>query len=78
LTINRQQLRQLVVVDIVTNSADFVARMLNVLATLSSPACTGPKQHTRSTLSSTFNKVDRVEFNFVVSVYRGLVVVISL
>ena len=42
--------------------------LLPIRSTLS-PVCTLPKQ--QSTLS-TFNKVDRVEFNFVASVHRAL------
>ena len=51
--------------------------MLNILSTLS-PLCTGPKRHGRLCRhcvrgqSDTVNKVDRVEFNFVASVYRDL------
>jgi len=46
------------VVDFVANTVDFVASVYGAKATW-------------STLS-TFNKVDRVEFNFVASVYRAL------
>jgi len=51
------RIRQLDAVDFVADTVDFVATVYGAKAT-------------RSTLS-TFNKVDRVEFNFVASVYRA-------
>jgi len=50
-------IRKFVAVDFVADTVDFVASVYGAKAT-------------RSTLS-TFNKVDRVEFNFVASVYRA-------
>jgi len=50
-------IRHLVAVDCVADMIDFVASVYGAKAT-------------RSTLS-TYNKVDRVEFNFVASVYRA-------
>ena len=49
-------IRQLVAVDIVANSVDFVARMSNLLSTLS-PVRTGPKQHGRFRRLSTKSTV---------------------
>ena len=54
-------IRQLVAVDFVSDTFNFVADTVNFVASVY-----GAKA-TRSTLS-TFNKVDRVEFNFVASV----------
>ena len=49
-------------VDIVANSVDFVARTVDFVASV----------YGAKASRSTFNKVDRVEFNFVASVYRAL------
>ena len=64
-------IRQLVAVDIVANSVDFVADRVDFVAdTVDFVASVNGAKTTRLT-SFTFNKVDRVEFNFVASVYRA-------
>ena len=81
LATNRQQLRQILAVDIVANSVDIVANTVNFVAdtvdfvadtvdfvadTVDFIASVYGAKATRST----FNKVDHTEFNFVASVYR--------
>jgi len=64
-------IQQLVAVDFVADTINFVANTVDFVAdtvNFSLPVCMGPKWHVKST----YNKVDRVEFNFVASVYRAL------
>jgi len=67
-------IRQLVAVDIVANSVDFVARMLTVLSTLS-PVWTGPKQHGHFCRLSTKSTV--LNSTLLQYVYRALGIQIS-